>query len=78
LRAQWATKKKSFGERLKKLRESYRFEKIGLSQPELAAKAGMTRQEVSQYESGMRKPTLQKARALAQALGVTVDELGEP
>lgn len=48
---------------------------LGLSQAELAAKVGVDRRQIRRYESGGTQPTLTVARAIARALGVTIDEL---
>ena len=50
----------------------------GLSQPQLAKMAGITRQQVSAIESGRSGTSLQIALALARALGVGVEELFGP
>src|ERR1700761_7478999 len=53
----------------------------GFSQQQLASMAGVTRQAVSAVESGHSDPSLRVALALAQALGLSVEELfgpGEP
>ena len=53
----------------------------GFSQQQLASMAGVSRQAVSAVESGHSDPSLRVALALAQALGVSVEELfgpGEP
>jgi molybdate-binding protein/transcriptional regulator with XRE-family HTH domain len=47
----------------------------GFSQQQLAGMAGVTRQAVSAVESGQSDPSLRVALALAQALGLRVDEL---
>ena len=47
----------------------------GFSQEALAEKVGVTRQTVSKWEVGESIPDLEKAAALAEALGVSVDEL---
>ena len=47
----------------------------GYSQQQLAGMAGVSRQAVSAVESGVSDPSLRVALALAQALGVTVEEL---
>ena len=52
-----------------------------LSQEELAAQVGVSRQAVSKWELGDATPELDKLAALAKAFGVTADELlseGEP
>jgi putative molybdopterin biosynthesis protein len=53
----------------------------GFSQQQLASMAGVSRQAVSAVESGHSDPSLRVALAIAQALGLTVEELfgpGEP
>ena len=47
----------------------------GFSQQQLAGMAGVSRQAVSAVESGLSDPSLRVALALAQALGMTVEEL---
>ena len=51
----------------------------GLTQGELAARAGVSRQLVAAVEAGRNVPAVDAAVALARALGTTVEELfGEP
>ena len=53
----------------------------GLSQQQLASIAGVSRQAVSAFEVGLSDPSLRVALALAQALGLSVEDLfglGEP
>jgi putative molybdopterin biosynthesis protein len=50
----------------------------GLSQRQLAGMAGVSRQAVSAVESGNCDPSLRVALALAQALGMTVEEVFGP
>jgi putative molybdopterin biosynthesis protein len=50
----------------------------GCSQQQLAGMAGVTRQAVSAVESGLSDPSLRAALRLAQALGMTVEELFGP
>jgi predicted ATPase/DNA-binding XRE family transcriptional regulator len=60
----------SFGERLRGLREA-----AGLTQEELAARAGMTAKGISALERGERKrPYPHTVRSLASALDLTEDE----
>ena len=47
----------------------------GYSHQQLAGMAGVSRQAVSAVESGLSDPSLRVALALAQALGMTVEEL---
>jgi transcriptional regulator with XRE-family HTH domain len=56
---------RSFAGRLRELRES-----AGLTQVELAAKAGMHRFGVAKLEQGVREPSWATVQALAEALGV--------
>lgn len=51
----------------------------GLTQLELAIRTGMTPQTVASIEVGRHKnPRVETVRALADALGVTVDEFLDP
>lgn len=45
----------------------------GISQAELARKAGLSRMALSLLERGEREPTWQTVQALASALGVPTD-----
>jgi transcriptional regulator with XRE-family HTH domain len=56
----------AFGAKLKALRES-----AGLTQQELAARAGMHKLGVAKLEQGLREPTWATVQALAKALGLT-------
>jgi len=60
----------NFFEILPELRRSQ-----GLSQEELAAKIGVSRQAVSKWETGEAMPDLNKLLALSNALGVSLDRL---
>ncbi len=59
---------RSFAEALKRLREA-----AGLSQPELAERAGMNRFGIAKLEQGVREPSWSTVLALAKALGVSLD-----
>ena len=48
---------------------------MGLSQEELAARVGVSRQAVSKWELGESVPDVDKLLALSQIFGVTVDHL---
>jgi transcriptional regulator with XRE-family HTH domain len=61
-----------FAMRLKRLRE-----RQGLTQEELAAKAGLSRGYVSRLEIGRHDPPLSLVRKLAKALRVKVGRLVE-
>jgi transcriptional regulator with XRE-family HTH domain len=56
----------SFARRLRELRET-----VGLTQHQLAERAGMHRQGIAKLENGEREPTWATVRTLAKALGVT-------
>src|SRR5271154_6470907 len=60
----------SFPDLLRKTRENK-----GLSQSELAHKAGFQPSAISHFESGRRAPSFDNLRRLADALSVTVDYL---
>lgn len=59
-----------FGHRLMVCRKNR-----GMSQDELAAKSGVSKDNIARYELATNKPMLDKAYALARALDVTIDEL---
>jgi transcriptional regulator with XRE-family HTH domain len=59
-----------FGEIIRRLRQE-----AGLSQAGLAAAVGIHTRQITRYESGEQQPALDVAKRLAQALGVTLDEL---
>lgn len=48
-------------------------EEKGLTQEELARMAGVERDQLSRYETGRRKPSVERAIRLAQALQVNVE-----
>ncbi len=58
----------TFGERLKVLRE-----KAGLSQAELAERAGISQRAISHWELGKREPLISAVQKLCAALGVSCD-----
>lgn len=60
----------SFTERLRNARKSR-----GLSQADLAQRAGLEPSAVSHFEAGRRQPSFHNLRKLADALGVTTDYL---
>ncbi|MBP3809744.1 MAG: helix-turn-helix domain-containing protein [Clostridiales bacterium] len=47
----------------------------GMTQEDLADKVGVTRQAVAKWESGESVPDLEKSRLLAEAFGVSLDDL---
>ena len=48
---------------------------LNMWQSELAAKVGVDKRQIRRYESGEAQPTLPIAKAIASALGITIDEL---
>ena len=46
-----------------------------MTQEDLADKVGVTRQAVAKWESGESVPDLEKSRLLAEAFGVSLDDL---
>lgn len=58
-----------------KLKE-LRIEK-GYTQAELAQEVSVKQNTISGYESGVRKPNIQRIKAIAHALGVAIEELLE-
>jgi transcriptional regulator with XRE-family HTH domain len=65
--------KPPFAARLRELRE-----RAGLTQAQLADRAGLHLSAVTRFEQGLREPALGTAANLAAALGVTVDDLLKP
>ena len=65
-----ATIQKQFGERVRDLRLAK-----GLSQEELAFRAGVHRTYLGGIERGERNPALKNIAEIAKALGVTLSEL---
>lgn len=61
-----------FGENLMRSRK-----KSGLSQEEVAAKLGVSRQTVSKWELGETLPDIQQAKKLSTLYHITLDELVE-
>ena len=62
-----------FGEKLRTLRREK-----GLSQEELAAMVGVSRQALSKWEAGQSRPELDKLLALSDIFSVTMDSLVRP
>ena len=62
-----------FGSRLRALREQ-----AGLTQAQLAGRAGLHLSAVTRFEQGLRAPSLATAAKLADALGVAVDDFLKP
>lgn len=65
---------KTVGKRLRELRES-----LGMSEEDLAKKAGMTKQRVNYFELDKGLPTIPTIQKLAKGLGCTIfDIIDEP
>lgn len=60
----------SFGDNLRRIRQAR-----GYSRSELARLAELSTAAISQHEQGDRKPLLETARKLADALNVPIDAL---
>ena len=60
----------TLGERLKNLRQD-----AGLTQEELAQKVGLKKQNISRYENSHCEPNIRTAKKIADALGVTIEEM---
>lgn len=58
------------GEKLKAARKA-----AGLTQVQLAEKAGCTQKDVSRWENGQREPVASTLKKLAQAIGCSMDDL---
>lgn len=54
-----------------------RRKELGLTQEELAARVGTSKQMVCKYEKGQRSPKVSTANAFAKALGTTLNEMLE-
>src|SRR4051794_41393484 len=48
---------------------------LGLSQAELAERAGVSSRQLARYEAGEQQPVLSAAVALAEALGISLTQL---
>ena len=60
----------ALGENLTQARKA-----AGLTQADVAAKLGVSRQAVSRWESGQSKPSTEKLLALGEFYGVAIDRL---
>src|SRR5262245_9314942 len=69
----WDMDKKDFGARLRQLRTE-----AGMSQGDVAKKAGVSQSHISQWESGIYAPSATDVPDLAAALGVEIAELFKP
>lgn len=63
----------TFGEMLLKL-----MEEKGINQTELARRSGISKQSITELVKGRTKePTFSKAKAIADALDITLEEMAE-
>ena len=60
---------------MKNLKMKFRRMDLGMSQTELAEKAGVTRQTIGLIEAGDFNPSLNLCIAICVALGVTLNDL---
>ena len=65
--------RKELGDRLRVLRRGAR-----LTQAEVAARLGVTKQAVSNWEKGLHEPHQRHARGLADLYGVHMEEISRP
>jgi transcriptional regulator with XRE-family HTH domain len=59
-----------FGERLRTIRRDK-----GITQYQLADRSGLSQRMINYYESHVKRPSLDKVKQLAEALGISSDEL---
>ena len=64
----------TIGENIKRLRQATRIDRT-MSQTDLAAKTGLKPCAISHFETGKRTPSVKNLVKLAEALGVTLDDL---
>ena len=60
---------------MRNLKMKFRRIEVNMSQTELAAKAGVTRQTIGLIESGDFNPSIKLCIAICRALGVTLNDL---
>ena len=60
---------------MKNMKMKFRRMDLGMSQTELAEKAGVTRQTIGLIEAGDFNPSLNLCSAICVALGVTLNDL---
>ena len=60
---------------MRNLKLKFKRIELGLSQTELAAKAGVTRQTIGMIEAGEFNPSLKLCLAICRALGVTLNDI---
>lgn len=62
-----------FPSRLREVREA-----ADLTQQELAARLGVKQPQIARWETGVRKPGIETAVKIAEALGTTLDPIWWP
>ncbi len=60
----------NFGQKLKQLRLA-----SGLTQEDLARRLGTKKQNISRYENSDREPNIRTAKAIADAFGISLEDL---
>lgn len=60
---------------IRNLKLKFRRIELGLSQTELAQRAGVTRQTIGLIEAGEFNPSIKLCTAICRALGVTLNDL---
>jgi len=63
------------GKEMRNLKMKFRRIELNMSQTELAAKAGVTRQTIGLIESGEFNPSIKLCISICKALGVTLNDL---
>ncbi len=60
---------------MRNLKMKFRRIELGLSQTELAKKAGVTRQTIGLIEAGEFNPSIKLCNSICRALGVTLNDI---
>ena len=60
---------------MRNLKLKFKRIELGMSQTELAAKAGVTRQTIGMIEAGEFNPSLKLCLSICRALGVTLNDI---
>ena len=60
---------------MRNLKMKFRRIELGMSQTELAKKAGVTRQTIGLIEAGEFNPSIKLCKTICRALGVTLNDL---
>ena len=68
-------KQGGMGDEMQNLKMKAKRIELGMSQTELAKKAGVTRQTIGLIEGGEFNPSIRLCRRICRALGVTLDDI---